>query len=203
MGDGMRKQGWEERLRELDEASVAFRVARGTAKNVQGWLRTVRREVGITAPEAAARIGVDAEEVYRMERAEGRRGILLRTLQQAAEALGCDLVYGLAPKEGTLAAMAAGIEAGRVQRHAEARARRLNKLKEQRREAARQRWEAQERNRLEVEWREYWRLWATEMPYTARERLIRNKPMPAGKFWKQALRKALLRVMRKDGTRVR
>jgi transcriptional regulator with XRE-family HTH domain len=199
----MRTEGWEERMRELNEASMAFRVARGTAKNVHGWLRTVRREVGITAPEVAARIGVDAEEVYRMERAEGRRGIVLRTLQRAAEALGCELVYGLAPKEGTLAAMAAGIEAGRAQRQAEARARRLKKAREQRVEAARKRWNAQEQNRLEVQWEKYRKLLGTEMSYPTLKSLMKKTPRPAVKFWRQELGKALRRVMRRDGIRVR
>jgi predicted DNA-binding mobile mystery protein A len=197
----MRREGWEERLRELNEAAMAMRVAQGAAKNVQGWLRTVRREVGIPAPEAAGRLGLDEREVFRMERAERKGGIALRTLRRAAEALGCDLVYGLAPKEGTLKAMAAEKEAGRVQRKAETRTRKYDKAKDQRREVARKRWAAQEQARLEEEWREYWR--QCRMRRTEGARKLIPKPKPQVKLWKQELRKALARVMRKDRMRVR
>jgi len=46
----MRKQGWKEQLRELNDAAMAFHAARGTAKNVHGWLRTVRQLVEFLRP---------------------------------------------------------------------------------------------------------------------------------------------------------
>lgn len=196
----MRKQGWEEQLRELNDAAMAFHVAREAAKNIHGWLRTVRRVMGMPASEAARRIGTDRHEIYRMERTE-RQGVNeMQTLRRAAEALGCELVYGLIPKEGTLASMAAGIEARREQRRTEAYARQLQKAKEKRVEAARVRWNAHEQERLAVQWREYWKRWERTPPI-ARQRI--PKPGQEVKFWKHAIRKALVRVMRKEGMRVR
>jgi transcriptional regulator with XRE-family HTH domain len=196
----MRKQGWEEQMRELNDAAMAFHVARETAKNVQGWLRTVRRVMGIPASEAARRIGTDRHEIYRMERTEGRGVMEMQTLRRAAEALGCELVYGLVPKEGTLKAMAAGIEAGREQRRAEGYARTLQKAKERRIEAARVRWKAHEKELLAAQWEKYWKRWERSTPF-ARKNI--PKPGQEVKFWKHAIRKALVRVMRKEGTRVR
>ena len=184
----MRKMGWEERLRALDEMAMAFHVARGVATNFQengeGWLRTVRRAVGIPVADAADRMGVAECEIYRMERAEGQGVIEVQTLRRAAEALGCVLVYGLAPKEGTLKAMAVTIEAGRAQRRAEAWARKLEKAKEQRQAA---------------EWREYWRLWSSGLPLSVVRQMPKPKaPLP---FWRERMRKALKTVMRKEGIR--
>ena len=129
----MRTKGWEERLRELDEAGMALKVARrvgvGVDGNGQGWLRTVRRAVGIPVAEAAGRMGMVESALFRMEYAEGRGVIELKTLRRAAEALGCELVYGLAPKAGTLAGMAAVIEAGRAQARVDAWARKLQDRK--------------------------------------------------------------------------
>jgi hypothetical protein len=125
----------------------------------------------------------------------------LHALRRAAEALDCELVYGLVPKEGTLAAMAAGIEAGRAQRKAEMRARKRQRAKERRVEAARVRWQAQEKERLEKQWAEYWRRWERCPSPMARQRL--PKPGAEVRFWKHAIRKALKTVMRKDGMRVR
>jgi predicted DNA-binding mobile mystery protein A len=197
----MENQGREEPTRELVEAGMAFRVVQEKAGKVQGWLRTVRHAVGITVAEMARRMGVVGSEVYRAEYAEGRGGITLRKLRRAAEALGCDLVYGLAPREETLAAIAADTEEARDQKRAEARERKLQKARERKREVARRRWNAQEQARLDEEWREYWR--QCRMRRTEGARQLIPKPRPQVKLWKQELRKALARVMRKDGTRVR
>jgi hypothetical protein len=200
----MRAKGWEERLRELDEMAMALDVARGVAINAQGnaegWLRTVRRAVGIPAAEAAARIGVEEREIFRAEYTEGRGVISLRTLRRAAESLGCELVYGLVAKEGTLKAMAEAIEAGKAQKRTEAWARKLQKAKDQRRDAAKQRWRAHEKERLARQWREYWKQRELSTPM-ARRRM--KEPVPEIKFWKVQMRKALKTVMRKEGVRVR
>src|ERR1035437_10863103 len=106
----MRAEGWEEQLGELNDAAMAFHVARGAAKNVHGWLRTVRILVGIPAVEAARQIGVVTREIFRRERAEARGLIKLQMLRRAAESLGCELVYRLVPKEGTVGSRGAGVE---------------------------------------------------------------------------------------------
>jgi predicted DNA-binding mobile mystery protein A len=196
----MRADGWEEQLGELNDAALAFHVARGTAKNVHGWLRTVRRVVGIPAMEAARRIGVDVDEIFRKERAEARGVIGLQSLRQAAEALDCELVYGLVPKEGTLTARAAGIEARHEQRQAEGYARKLQRAKNQRLEAAKVRWKAHEQERLAAQWEKYWKRWERSTPY-GRQRI--PKPGQEVKFWKHAIQRSLARVMRKEGMRVR
>ena len=94
----------------------------------------------------------------------------MQTLRRAAEALGCELVYGLVPKEGTLAAWAAGIESQREQRQAEGWARKLQKAKDQRLEAARVRWKAHEKERLAAQWEAYWKRWNRSSPI-ARHRI--------------------------------
>jgi transcriptional regulator with XRE-family HTH domain len=197
----MRTAGWEEQLRELNDAAMAFHVARETAKNIHGWLRTVRQVVGIPAAEAAERIGVKQGEIFRAEYTEGRGAIELQTLRRAAESLGCELVYGLVPKEGTLAEMAAGIEAGRVQRQAELRAGKRQRAKERRIEAARVRWKEHEQERLAAQWEKYWKRWGQTRSPAARQRI--PKPGQEVKFWKHAIRKALVGGLRKEGMRVR
>ena len=197
----MENQEREKPTRELVEAGMAFRMVQEKAGKVQGWLRTVRHAVGIPVAEMARRMRVGGSEVYRMEYAEGRGVIELQTLRRAAEALGCDLVYGLSPREETLAAIAADTDEAREQKREDARERRLEKARERRREATRKRWAAQEQARLEEEWREYWK--QCRMRRTEGARKLIPKPRPQVKLWKQGLRKALARVMRKEGTRVR
>jgi len=94
--------------RELDEAMLPLRLARRPkGKGKKGWVRSVREATGIPVEELARRMGVKRWEIRRLELAEEDSRIQLGTLRRAAEGLGCELVYGLVPKEGTLEELAA------------------------------------------------------------------------------------------------
>jgi predicted DNA-binding mobile mystery protein A len=49
--------------------------------------------------QLAKRLGVTQRSVQSMEKGEASEGIRLETLRRAADALGCDLVYALVPRE--------------------------------------------------------------------------------------------------------
>jgi predicted DNA-binding mobile mystery protein A len=188
-------------VKELDEAALAFRVARRGSVGVDGWMRTVRRAIGLPVGELAQRMGVREGEVFRMEGSERAGTLGLAKLRAAAEALGCELVYGLAPKEGTLAGMAAALEAGREQRRAEARGLRLKKAKEKRREAAAKSWRTKQQERKAEEWRRYWAAWHTELPFTAIPRppkKLRETP-----WWREHIRREIKKKLRAAGIRLR
>lgn len=116
-----------EMRKEVDEVVLALRVARRAAAGVKemsqkpSWLRLVRQATGIPVEQLAQQLEVTKNEVFRLEKAEREGRIVLGTLKRAAEALGCELVYGLAPKEGSLEDLAAGARAEREKRFAEAR----------------------------------------------------------------------------------
>ena len=74
-----------------------------------GWLRAIRDALGMTAAQLGARLGITPTSVFEMERREADGTITLKTLEKAAEALGCKLVYALVPDESLEAT---------VQRHA-------------------------------------------------------------------------------------
>lgn len=99
----MKAKGRDAMRRELDERLLAFRVARmGRAGASGGWLRAVRQATGVPAGEVARRMGVSQWEVFRREKAEKTRRIGLDKLASGAQALGCELVYALVPRVGTL-----------------------------------------------------------------------------------------------------
>jgi transcriptional regulator with XRE-family HTH domain len=94
--------------RELDEALLPFRLVRkrrGGGK--KGWVQSIRQAIGMPVDELARRMGVCRWEIHRLEESEKNSRIMLATLSRAAKGLGCELVYALAPKEGTLADLAA------------------------------------------------------------------------------------------------
>ncbi len=64
----------------------------------KGWLRYKRDKFGITGPQLATKMGVSKQRISALEKAELSGAASLKTMRQAAAALGCDFVYALVPK---------------------------------------------------------------------------------------------------------
>jgi len=123
-------KGLDERLLPLRLALLLSRQGgEGKVEAKNAWLRDMRQAIGMPVDDLARRMGVKRREVNRMERAEENERIMLATLRRAAKGLGCELVYGLVPKEGTLKDLA---EAETVKRKiaVEKRERKLKKAKQ-------------------------------------------------------------------------
>ncbi|HEY8883188.1 MAG TPA: helix-turn-helix domain-containing protein, partial [Dermatophilaceae bacterium] len=58
-----------------------------------------RNALGMSAADLAARLQVTAASVSDIERSEHDHRIRLDTLERAAQAMGCELVYALIPRE--------------------------------------------------------------------------------------------------------
>ncbi|HEY4404833.1 MAG TPA: mobile mystery protein A [Xanthobacteraceae bacterium] len=85
-------------IRHLDKRFAALRpLAKGT-RPPKGWLRAVRDALGMTTAQFARRLGVSQPRIIELEKSEVTGGVTLHTLQRAAEALGCRLVYALVPE---------------------------------------------------------------------------------------------------------
>lgn len=67
-----------------------------------GWVRAVREALGMSGVSLAERLAVTGARVTQIEQAEVRGDIKLSTLERAADALGCDLVYAFIPRSGSL-----------------------------------------------------------------------------------------------------
>jgi predicted DNA-binding mobile mystery protein A len=63
----------------------------------RGWLRAVREALGMTAEQLAARRKVATSRIYALEKAEATGATTLKSLREAAEAMGCTLVYAIVP----------------------------------------------------------------------------------------------------------
>lgn len=82
----------------LDGHFDEWQQLRGLARPPRGWVRAVREALGMSASVLAARLGITAGAVTRLEQSETADRIRLDTLRRAADALGCDLVYLLVPR---------------------------------------------------------------------------------------------------------
>lgn len=69
------------------------------ARPQRGWLRAIREALGMTTRQLAQRMDKVQSAVVDMEKSEARESISLASLRQAADAMGCVLVYAIIPKE--------------------------------------------------------------------------------------------------------
>lgn len=86
------RQRLDKRFEELRDTDIGARPAKG-------WIRAIRNALGMTTTQLAKRMGVSQPQVVKTEQSEARRAISLESLERAADALGCDLVYTLVPRQ--------------------------------------------------------------------------------------------------------
>jgi len=90
---GLIRKGLDQRVAALKStAAHAQRPARG-------WLRAVREAIGLKQETVARTIGVTRPSYRDLESSEARGSISLSSLTRAAEAMDCELVYFLVPRD--------------------------------------------------------------------------------------------------------
>ena len=65
----------------------------------KGWVKTIRSALRMTEGELAAKMGVNQATLHKLEKSEVAGRIQLVTLRKAAQALNCEVVYALVPKQ--------------------------------------------------------------------------------------------------------
>lgn len=65
----------------------------------EGWLRTVRKAIGMTGPQLASRLGISKVQIAKTEKREIDGGVTLQTMKKMAEAMNCRFVYAVVPEE--------------------------------------------------------------------------------------------------------
>lgn len=67
------------------------------APPTRGWLRALREALGMTSAQLAARLRVVPSRVSALEKAEATGGTTIKSMREAAEAMGCTFVYAIVP----------------------------------------------------------------------------------------------------------
>lgn len=83
----------------LDEKLRPFIYLRNVINPKLGWVKAIREAIGMTTQQLAFRMGIQQSGVTLLEQREANKKITLETLERAAHALNCDLVYALVPKK--------------------------------------------------------------------------------------------------------
>lgn len=86
------------RLEHVSKVLSTLEPLRGVRPPPTGWLRAIREALGRTGRQQAKRVGIAGPNLHKNEVAEAKGGITLRQLRKLADALDCELVYGLIPR---------------------------------------------------------------------------------------------------------
>ena len=68
----------------------------------RGWIKAIRESLMMTSAQLAERMGIAQAVVMNMERRESKKTVSLNTLERAAAAMNCKLVYAIVPIDESL-----------------------------------------------------------------------------------------------------
>jgi len=71
----------------------------GLVRPKEGWIRTLRKALGMSGPQLAMRLKVSKSQMSQMERFEIEDRITLKQLRKVAQATDCELIYALVPRK--------------------------------------------------------------------------------------------------------
>lgn len=102
----MKPEYRELRLNQLSRNLRSFENGRNVPRPQRGWLRAVRRALGLKLEDVAQVAQTSRQRIFLFEKAESNDQITLRSLRRIANAMDCDLVYAIVPKSGTIMQLA-------------------------------------------------------------------------------------------------
>jgi predicted DNA-binding mobile mystery protein A len=83
----------------LDRQISNYSSLKNTPRPRRGWIKAVREALGMSSQQLADYLGTNTAAVLRLEDREVKGTVTLETLDRAAKAMGCKLVYAIVPEE--------------------------------------------------------------------------------------------------------
>jgi len=95
----MRAQERASARKQIDKRLNKLRNSDPLSRPPRGWIKAIREALGMTTTQFGKRLGVSQSTALGFEKSEVSKGITLETLERAARALDCRLVYVLVPSK--------------------------------------------------------------------------------------------------------
>jgi predicted DNA-binding mobile mystery protein A len=95
----MRAQGRASARKYLDKRLNPLMNSEAFARPPRGWVKAIQEALGMTTAQLGKRLGISQPSAVGLEKAEAAKVITLETLERAARALDCTLVYALVPRK--------------------------------------------------------------------------------------------------------
>ncbi|MCJ9672469.1 MULTISPECIES: mobile mystery protein A [unclassified Neorhizobium] len=91
--------GVKQTVRRQYQAIVDTAHGNDIERPAEGWIRTVRRALGMSGAQLAKKMGVTRSRIAQAEKAELDGGVTLKSMEAIAEAMGCRFVYAFVPPQ--------------------------------------------------------------------------------------------------------
>lgn len=86
-------------IRQLDEKLQRIKSLQDSFQRPKlGWIAAIRKTLGMSSRQLAERMGVAVSRISKLESSEVSGATTLQSLERAADAMGCELVYALVPR---------------------------------------------------------------------------------------------------------
>lgn len=86
-------------INQLDRQSKEWQAVHNKyGKPRAGWIKTIRVALSMSAEQLGSRLSLTRGRINQLENAEIQNAVTLRSLKEAANALGCELIYAIVPK---------------------------------------------------------------------------------------------------------
>ena len=95
----MRTQERASARHQLDKRLNILQNVNILARPPRGWIKAIREALGMTTAQLGKRMGVSQPRAVGIEKAETSGSLTLESLERAARALDCRLVYALVPRK--------------------------------------------------------------------------------------------------------
>jgi len=95
----MRAQDRVVARRHLDKRLRSIGNPDALARPPRGWVKAIREALGMTAAQLGRRLGVSQVRALALEKGEASGSVTLASLERAAQALDCRLVYVIVPRK--------------------------------------------------------------------------------------------------------
>lgn len=95
----MRPQDRMMARKNIDKRLMGLRSSEVLARPPRGWIKAIREALGMTSKQLARRLGVSQPRASEIEKNEVAGALTLDSLRRAANALDCQLVYALIPRQ--------------------------------------------------------------------------------------------------------
>lgn len=95
----MRAQERASARKQLDKRLNILQNVDVLARPPRGWIKAIREALGMTSAQLGNRLGVSQPRVLGIEKAEASGSITLESLERAARALDCRLIYAIVPRK--------------------------------------------------------------------------------------------------------
>lgn len=89
-------------IRQLDKQLEEWQAVNGKyGRPRAGWIKTVRDALCMSVEQLGKRLGLSRSRITQLENAEIHDAVTLRSLKEAANAMGCEFVYAIVPRNNS------------------------------------------------------------------------------------------------------